>query len=98
MVLIHLPPAPSQERTVARANERALKSGTWPVRRRGAENADRDQYGPNRCDCRHASPEDQFAKAAYALGFGDLAAAKRPAILLGALALLGFAAATAYLV
>jgi hypothetical protein len=31
MVRIHLPPAASQERTVARANERALKPGTWPV-------------------------------------------------------------------
>jgi hypothetical protein len=28
---IHLPPAASQERTVARANERAQKPGTWPV-------------------------------------------------------------------
>ena len=30
-VRIHLPPAASQEGTVARANERALKPGTWPV-------------------------------------------------------------------
>jgi uncharacterized membrane protein (DUF4010 family) len=45
-----------------------------------------------------AGSANNLAKAAYAIGFGDLAAAKRPAILLGALALLGFAAATAYLV
>src|SRR5882762_6713432 len=30
-VRIRLPPAASQERTVARTNERALKPGTWPV-------------------------------------------------------------------
>jgi hypothetical protein len=30
-VRIPLPPAASQERTVARANKRALKPGTWPV-------------------------------------------------------------------
>jgi hypothetical protein len=45
-----------------------------------------------------AASANNLAKAAYAIGFGDLAAAKRPAILLGALALLGFAAAAAYLV
>jgi len=42
-----------------------------------------------------AASANNLAKAAYAIG---LAAAKRPAILLGALALLGFAAAAAYLV
>ena len=45
-----------------------------------------------------AASANNLAKAAYAIGFGGLAAAKRPAILLGALALLGFAAAAAYLV
>ena len=45
-----------------------------------------------------AASANNIAKAAYAIGFGGLAATKRPAILLSALALLGFAAATAYLV
>jgi uncharacterized membrane protein (DUF4010 family) len=45
-----------------------------------------------------AASANNLAKAAYAIGFGGPAAAKRPAILLGALALLGFAAAAAYLV
>jgi hypothetical protein len=39
----------------------------------------------------------QPAKAGYAIGFGGLAAAEWPAFLLTALALLGFAAAAAYL-
>jgi len=45
-----------------------------------------------------AASANNIAKAAYAIGFGGLAATKRPAILLSALALLGFAAAAAYLV
>ena len=45
-----------------------------------------------------AASANNIAKAAYAIGFGGLAAHKRPAILLSALALLGFAAAAAYLV
>jgi uncharacterized membrane protein (DUF4010 family) len=45
-----------------------------------------------------AASTNNIAKGAYAIGFGGLAAAQRPAILLGALALLGFAAAAAYLV
>lgn len=45
-----------------------------------------------------AASANNIAKGAYAIGFGGLAAAQRPAILLGALALLGFAAAAAYLV
>ena len=39
-----------------------------------------------------AASANNLAKAAYAIGFGGLATAKRPAILLSALALLGFAA------
>ncbi|HKM71723.1 MAG TPA: DUF4010 domain-containing protein [Stellaceae bacterium] len=45
-----------------------------------------------------AASANNIAKAAYAIGFGGLAATERPAILLSALALLGFAAAAAYLV
>jgi uncharacterized membrane protein (DUF4010 family) len=45
-----------------------------------------------------ATSANNIAKAAYAIGFGGLAATERPAILLSALALLGFAAAAAYLV
>jgi uncharacterized membrane protein (DUF4010 family) len=45
-----------------------------------------------------AASANNIAKAAYAIGFGGLAATERPAILLGALALLGFATAAAYLV
>src|SRR5580700_3358467 len=45
-----------------------------------------------------AAAANNIAKAAYAIGFGGLAATERPAILLSALALLGFAAAAAYLV
>src|SRR5271167_4928988 len=45
-----------------------------------------------------AASANNIAKAAFAIGFGGLAATERPAILLSALALLGFAAAAAYLV
>ena len=45
----------------------------------------------------HAASANNIAKAAYAIGFGGLAATERPAILLSALALLGFAAAAAFL-
>jgi uncharacterized membrane protein (DUF4010 family) len=45
-----------------------------------------------------AASANNIAKAAYAIGFGGLAATERPAILLSALALLGFAAAAAYVV
>jgi hypothetical protein len=45
-----------------------------------------------------AASANNIAKAAYAIGFGGLAATARPAILLSVLALLGFAAAAAYLV
>ena len=44
-----------------------------------------------------AASANDLAKAGYAIGFGGLAAAERPAFLLAALALLGFAAAAAYL-
>jgi uncharacterized membrane protein (DUF4010 family) len=44
-----------------------------------------------------AASANNLAKAAYAVGFGGLAAVERPAILLGGLALLGFATAAAYL-
>jgi uncharacterized membrane protein (DUF4010 family) len=40
---------------------------------------------------------NNLAKAGYAIGFGGLSAGKRPAILLGILALLGFVASAAYL-
>jgi uncharacterized membrane protein (DUF4010 family) len=44
-----------------------------------------------------AASANNLAKAVYAIGFGGLAAAGRPAIALTVLALLGFAAAVAYL-
>jgi uncharacterized membrane protein (DUF4010 family) len=44
-----------------------------------------------------AASANNLAKAGYAIGFGGLAGAERPAILLAILALLGFAAAAAYL-
>jgi uncharacterized membrane protein (DUF4010 family) len=44
-----------------------------------------------------AASANNLAKAGYAIGFGGLAAGERPSILLGLLALLGFAAAAAYL-
>jgi uncharacterized membrane protein (DUF4010 family) len=45
-----------------------------------------------------AASANNIAKAAYAIGFAGFAATERPAILLSALALLGFAVAAAYLV
>jgi hypothetical protein len=45
-----------------------------------------------------AASTDNLAKAGYAIGFGGLAAAERPAVMLVALASLGFAAAAVYLV
>jgi uncharacterized membrane protein (DUF4010 family) len=44
-----------------------------------------------------AASANNLAKAAYAVGFGGLMAAKRPTILLGVLAVLGFATAAIYL-
>ena len=44
-----------------------------------------------------AASANNLAKAVYAIGFGGLAAAGRPAIALTVLALLGFTAALAYL-
>jgi hypothetical protein len=44
-----------------------------------------------------AASANNLAKAVYAIGFGGFAAAGRPAIALTILALLGFAAAVAYL-
>jgi uncharacterized membrane protein (DUF4010 family) len=44
-----------------------------------------------------AASANNLAKAGYAIGFGSRTAAERPAFLLAALALLGFAAASAYL-
>ena len=44
-----------------------------------------------------AASANNLAKAGYAIGFGGLAATERPAFILAALALLGFAAAAAYL-
>jgi uncharacterized membrane protein (DUF4010 family) len=44
-----------------------------------------------------AASANNLAKAGYAIGFGGFAAAERPAFLLAALALLGFAAAAVYL-
>lgn len=44
-----------------------------------------------------AASANNLAKADYAIGFGGVAAAERPALILAALALLGFAAAAAYL-
>jgi uncharacterized membrane protein (DUF4010 family) len=45
-----------------------------------------------------AASTNNLAKAGYAIGFAGLAAAERPAFMLAALALLGFAAAAVYLV
>jgi uncharacterized membrane protein (DUF4010 family) len=45
-----------------------------------------------------AASTNNLAKAGYAIGFGGLAAAERPAAMLAALAVLGFAAAAVYLV
>jgi uncharacterized membrane protein (DUF4010 family) len=45
-----------------------------------------------------AASANNLAKAGYALGFGGLARTRRPAAILVILALLGFAAAAAYLV
>ena len=45
-----------------------------------------------------AASANNLAKAGYALGFGGLAHTRRPAVILALLALLGFAAAAAYLV
>jgi hypothetical protein len=45
-----------------------------------------------------AASTNNLAKAAYAIGFGGLAAAEWPSVMLVALALLGFAAAAVYLV
>ncbi len=45
-----------------------------------------------------AASANNLAKAAYALGFGGMASARRPAFMLVLLALLGFAAAAIYLV
>jgi uncharacterized membrane protein (DUF4010 family) len=45
-----------------------------------------------------AASTNNLAKAGYAIGFGGLAAAERPSVMLVALALLGFAAAAVYLV
>jgi uncharacterized membrane protein (DUF4010 family) len=45
-----------------------------------------------------AASTNNLAKAGYAIGFGGLAAAERPALMLVALAVLGFAAAAVYLV
>ena len=45
-----------------------------------------------------AASANNLAKAGYALGFGGLSRTKRPAGILVALAVLGFAAAAAYLV
>jgi uncharacterized membrane protein (DUF4010 family) len=45
-----------------------------------------------------AASANNLAKAGYALGFGGLSYARRPAMILVILALLGFAAAAAYLV
>jgi uncharacterized membrane protein (DUF4010 family) len=45
-----------------------------------------------------AASTNNLAKAGYAIGFGGLAAAERSAVMLAVLALLGFAAAGAYLV
>ena len=42
-----------------------------------------------------AASANNLAKAVYAIGFGGLAAARRPAIALTVLALLGFAVAVA---
>ena len=44
-----------------------------------------------------AASANNVAKAAYAIGFGGFAAAKRPATILVALALLGFLGAAGYL-
>jgi hypothetical protein len=44
-----------------------------------------------------AASTNNLAKAAYAIGFGGLASAGRPAIALTVLAVFGFAAAAAYL-
>jgi uncharacterized membrane protein (DUF4010 family) len=44
-----------------------------------------------------AASANNPAKAGYAIGFGGLTGAKRPAVLLGALALLSVAAAVIYL-
>ena len=44
-----------------------------------------------------AASANNLAKSVYAIGFGGRAAAGRPAIALTVLALLGFAAAVAYL-
>jgi uncharacterized membrane protein (DUF4010 family) len=45
-----------------------------------------------------AASTNNLAKAGYAIGFGGLTAAGRPASMLTILALLGFAAAGVYLV
>jgi uncharacterized membrane protein (DUF4010 family) len=45
-----------------------------------------------------AASTNNLAKAGYAIGFGGLAAAERSSVMLAVLALLGFAAAAAYLV
>ena len=45
-----------------------------------------------------SDPQQNLAKAGYAIGFGVLTAAERPAVLLAALAVLGFSAAALYLV
>jgi uncharacterized membrane protein (DUF4010 family) len=44
-----------------------------------------------------AASANNLAKAGYAIGFGGLTGAKRPAVLLGALALLSVAAGVIYL-
>jgi hypothetical protein len=45
-----------------------------------------------------AASANNLAKAAYALGFGGVVSARRPALMLLLLALLGFAAAAIYVV
>ena len=45
-----------------------------------------------------AASANNLAKAGYAVGFGGFAGARRPAAILVVLALLGFAAAAAYLI
>jgi hypothetical protein len=45
-----------------------------------------------------AASANNLAKSGYAIGFGSLARTLRPALMLTVLAVLGFAAAAAYLV